>query len=174
MPARRTIQTPLCPVTAAATDRGVCLLEFGSGERTARSEAELASLLGEPFVDAEHPLLDRLEAELAAYFAGTLTAFTVPLDTPGTPWQRRVWDALRTIPYGRTVSYGQIAALLGVPGGSRAVGLANGRNRVAIVVPCHRVVASDGALHGYAGGLDRKRALLDLEARHAGAALFAE
>lgn len=158
-------------MTAAATDRGVCLLEFGSPDRIAREEAELEGLLGERFADADHPLLDRLEAELAAYFRGDLTAFTLPLHTPGTDWQRRVWDALLRIPYGQTTSYGQLAASLGKPGGARAVGLANGQNRVSILVPCHRVIAADGSLHGYGGGLPAKRRLLDLEA--AGASLFA-
>ena len=160
-------------MSAAATDRGVCQLEFGSPDRVARQRSDLARLLGEPFREAEHPLLDQLGSELAAYFTGDLTAFTVPLDTPGTPWQRTVWDALLRIPYGETVSYGQLAASLGNPGGSRAVGLANGQNRVAIVVPCHRVIAADSTLHGYAGGLDIKRSLLDHEALHSGRGLFA-
>ena len=158
-------------MTAAATDRGICLLEFGSPDRIAREESELEDLLGERFADANHPLLERLEAELAAYFRGDLTAFTLALDTPGTDWQRRVWDALLRIPYGQTTSYGQLAASLGKPGGARAVGLANGQNRVSILVPCHRVIAADGSLHGYGGGLPAKRRLLDLEA--ARAVLFA-
>lgn len=172
MPSFRTIDTPMCPMTAAATDRGVCLLEFGPPDRLAREEADLEALLGEPFRESDHPLLAQLETELAAYFAGTLTRFTVPLDTPGSDWQRRVWDALCRIPYGETTSYGQLAARLDSPGGSRAVGLANGQNRVSIVVPCHRVIAADGTLHGYAGGLDRKQWLLDHEAVHAGRGLF--
>jgi AraC family transcriptional regulator of adaptative response/methylated-DNA-[protein]-cysteine methyltransferase len=159
-------------MTAAATDRGVCLLEFGAPERLTREQTDLEGLLGEPIRDENHPLLDRLDEELRAYFAGRLSSFTVPLDTPGTDWQRRVWDALLRIPFGRTTTYGRLAEQLGNPGGSRAVGLANGQNRVAILIPCHRVIASDGTLHGYAGGLDRKRALLDHEALHAGANLF--
>lgn len=172
MPARRIIETPLCPMTAAATDRGVCLLEFGTPERLDREQSDLEQLLGEPFRDENHPLLHRLDEELRAYFAGELTNFTVPLHTPGTAWQRRVWDALLRIPFGQTTTYGRLAEQLDNPGGSRAVGLANGQNRVAILIPCHRVIASDGTLHGYAGGLDRKRALLDHEALHAGQGLF--
>lgn len=172
MPARRIIETPLCPMTAAATDRGVCLLEFGTPERLDREQSDLERLLGEPFRDENHPLLHRLDEELRAYFAGELTNFTVPLHTPGTAWQRRVWDALLRIPFGQTTTYGRLAEQLDNPGGSRAVGLANGQNRVAILIPCHRVIASDGTLHGYAGGLDRKRALLDHEALHAGQGLF--
>jgi methylated-DNA-[protein]-cysteine S-methyltransferase len=106
--------------------------------------------------------------QLAAYFAGQLTEFDLPLASAGTEFQRRVWAALQTIPYGQTWSYGQLAEKIGKASASRAVGLANGRNPIALVVPCHRVIGSDGSLTGYGGGLDRKRFLLDLEARSAG------
>jgi methylated-DNA-[protein]-cysteine S-methyltransferase len=105
--------------------------------------------------------------QLAAYFAGELTAFDLPIAPTGTDFQRSVWAALQTIPYGQTWSYGQLADKIGKPAAVRAVGLANGRNPVAIVIPCHRVIGSDGSLTGYGGGLDRKRFLLDLEARSA-------
>jgi len=101
--------------------------------------------------------------QLDAYFAGRLEAFRVELAEVGTPFQREVWAALRTIPYGQTISYGELAALVGRPGAARAVGTANGANPVCLVVPCHRVIAADGSLGGYAGGLERKRALLELE-----------
>ena len=101
--------------------------------------------------------------QLRAFFAGTLTEFDVDLEFTGTEFQRRVWTALRTIPYGQTRSYGQIAAQIGAPGSARAVGMANGRNPIAIIVPCHRVIGSSGGLTGYAGGLGRKEALLALE-----------
>ena len=104
--------------------------------------------------------------QLDAYFAGSLTDFDVDVDVAGTPFQRRVWTALQTIPYGQTRSYGQIAEQIGSPGASRAVGLANGRNPVSIIVPCHRVIGAGGAVSGYAGGVDRKTTLLALE-RHA-------
>lgn len=107
-------------------------------------------------------------AQLGAYFAGELTDFDLELEPAGTPFQRKVWMALRAIPYGQTVTYGQLAAGLGAPGSSRAVGLANGKNPISIVVPCHRVVGSDGGLTGYGGGLPRKRFLLDLERGAAG------
>jgi methylated-DNA-[protein]-cysteine S-methyltransferase len=107
-------------------------------------------------------------AQLAAYFAGELTGFDVALEPGGTAFQRKVWMALRAIPYGQTVTYGQLAAQLGAPGSSRAVGLANGRNPISIVVPCHRVIGADGSLTGYGGGLARKRFLLDLERGAAG------
>jgi methylated-DNA-[protein]-cysteine S-methyltransferase len=101
--------------------------------------------------------------QLAAYFAGELTDFDLPLAPSGTEFQQRVWSALRTIPFGQTTSYGELAGQLGNPGASRAVGLANGRNPIAVVVPCHRVIGADGRLTGYGGGLDRKRWLLDHE-----------
>lgn len=103
-------------------------------------------------------------AQLAAYFAGERTAFDLPLAPQGTPFQRRVWQALREVPYGTTTSYGELARRIGRPGAVRAVGLANGRNPLPIVVPCHRVIGADGSLTGYGGGLDRKRYLLGLEA----------
>jgi methylated-DNA-[protein]-cysteine S-methyltransferase len=107
----------------------------------------------EPFASAAR--------QLAAYFAGDLTAFDLPLAPAGTQFQRRVWSELRTIPYGQTCSYGEIARRIG--SASRAVGLANGKNPIALIIPCHRVIGSDGSLTGYGGGLDRKRYLLDLE-----------
>jgi methylated-DNA-[protein]-cysteine S-methyltransferase len=102
--------------------------------------------------------------QLAAYFAGRLTEFSLPLAPAGTPFQRRVWAGLQEIPYGDTWSYGQLAGKVGNPAAVRAVGLANGRNPIAVVIPCHRVIGADGSLTGYGGGLDRKRFLLDLEA----------
>lgn len=110
--------------------------------------------------------------QLAEYFAGTRTTFDLPLAAEGTDFQRRVWALLAEIPYGQTRSYGELAVELGQPGASRAVGLANGRNPVSIVVPCHRVVGASGAITGYGGGVERKQALLDLERGVAGGALF--
>jgi methylated-DNA-[protein]-cysteine S-methyltransferase len=101
--------------------------------------------------------------QLEGYFAGERTTFDVALAPRGTQFELRVWDALREIPYGTTTTYGELARELGIPRGARAVGLANGRNPIAIVVPCHRVIGADGRLAGYAGGLERKRALLALE-----------
>lgn len=101
--------------------------------------------------------------QLAAYFTGELTSFDLDLELAGTGFQRRVWTALQTIPYGETRSYGEIALQIDAPGAFRAVGLANGRNPIGIIVPCHRVIGASGGLTGYGGGLDRKRALLDLE-----------
>jgi len=110
--------------------------------------------------------------QLDAYFAGELTHFDLPLAPRGSEFQQRVWAALQEIPYGRTESYGELAERIGSPGGARAVGLANGKNPIGIIIPCHRVVGADGSLTGYGGGLDRKKQLLDLELAVSGAALF--
>ncbi|NYD42466.1 methylated-DNA--[protein]-cysteine S-methyltransferase [Nocardioides panaciterrulae] len=110
------------------------------------------------------PVLVEAVRQLRAYFAGELEEFDLPLAPAGTPFQAKVWEQLRTIPYGETLTYGQIALRLGLTGhGSRAVGLANGRNPIPIVVPCHRVIGANGTLTGYAGGLARKQTLLELE-----------
>ncbi|MGW5879152.1 methylated-DNA--[protein]-cysteine S-methyltransferase [Nocardiopsis terrae] len=107
--------------------------------------------------------------QLAAYFAGELREFDLPLAPAGTPWQLRVWRALTTIPYGETAGYGQLAGELGKPTASRAVGTANGRNPISVIVPCHRVIGANGSLTGYAGGLERKEYLLTLERAGRGA-----
>jgi methylated-DNA-[protein]-cysteine S-methyltransferase len=144
--------SPVGPLTVVDDDGGLAELWMGtwSGDPARAGERD----------DSVQP---SLREQLEGYWRGEVRDFDVRLAPVGTPFQRRVWDALRTIPYGQTRSYGQIAALLGVPGASRAVGLANGRNPIGIVVPCHRVVGSDGKLRGYAGGVERKRFLLDLE-----------
>ena len=113
-----------------------------------------------------------VRAQLAEYFAGGRTAFDVPLALQGTDFQRRVWEALLEIPYGETVSYGELARRIESPRAVRAVGLANGRNPVAVIVPCHRVIGANGTLTGYGGGIERKRLLLELEAGRAAPALF--
>lgn len=150
-----TLPTPLGPLIAGATAAGICLLEF----------ADMGRPPGWYAVAGSHPYLDQLEAELAAYFAGTGCRFTVPVAEAGTPFQRRVWGHLRAIPAAETRSYGEVALGLGVPKAVRAVGRANGLNRVLILTPCHRVVAKGGTLGGYSGGLGRKRLLLELERR---------
>jgi O-6-methylguanine DNA methyltransferase len=111
------------------------------------------------------PLHDRLERELDDYFQGRSTRFGLPLLYPGTPFQERVWSALLRIPYGSTWSYERLALEIGNPDAQRAVGTANGRNRISILIPCHRVINKSGALGGYGGGLERKQMLLELEAR---------
>jgi methylated-DNA-[protein]-cysteine S-methyltransferase len=113
-----------------------------------------------------------VEAQLGAYFAGELTEFDLPLAPRGSEFQLRVWNALLEIPYGETASYGEIATRLGRPDAVRAVGATNGRNPIAVIIPCHRVIGADGTLVGYGGGLDRKRLLLELEAEHAAPRLW--
>jgi AraC family transcriptional regulator of adaptative response/methylated-DNA-[protein]-cysteine methyltransferase len=147
-----------------ATDAGVCLLEFADRRMLENQLATLRRRFHAGLAPARHPHLAALERELGEYFAGTRRAFGVPIDTRGTPFQTRVWRALAGIPYGETRSYRDIARQIGRPAAVRAVGHANGMNPVAIVVPCHRVVNTSGALGGYGGGLWRKRRLLHLEA----------
>ncbi|MCW5625502.1 MAG: methylated-DNA--[protein]-cysteine S-methyltransferase [Burkholderiales bacterium] len=123
-------------------------------------------------LDPDLTVFDAVRAQLREYFAGGRTAFDLPLAPVGTPFQQSVWRALRAIPYGVTATYGEIARSLGQPTASRAVGAANGRNPISIVVPCHRVIGTDGTLTGYAGGLHRKQALLALELKSG--SLFAD
>ena len=166
VPARThvTIDSPVGPLTLVASGRSLAALCMAD-QRHAPGQAAFG-LPGDPAADP----FAAAAAQLTAYFAGQLTSFDLPLDPAGTGFQRRVWAALRDIPYGQTASYGQLAGRIGQPAASRAVGLANGRNPIAIIIPCHRVIGSDGSLTGYGGGLDRKRFLLDLERRSAGLA----
>jgi AraC family transcriptional regulator of adaptative response/methylated-DNA-[protein]-cysteine methyltransferase len=157
------IPSPIGPLTAGATDEGICLLEFEPHSDS--SESRLAKRWGCAIVPGSHRYLDQLQNELAAYFAGRLREFHIPLVLSGTRFQESVWRALGTIPFGQTCSYADIARQVGAPKAVRAVGQANGCNRIAIVVPCHRVVNSGGRLGGYGGGLWRKQFLLDLERR---------
>jgi len=144
-----------------ATDRGIRAIQFNPGGQADGRRNE------------DHPLLCEAARQLQAYFAGQLTQFRLPLDMEGTEFQRRVWSALETIPYGETRTYGQIAEALEQPSAVRAVGAANGSNPVPIVVPCHRVIGANGKLVGYGGGLALKRWLLNLEQRYSGRLLFA-
>jgi AraC family transcriptional regulator of adaptative response/methylated-DNA-[protein]-cysteine methyltransferase len=156
------IDTPLGPMIAGATDEGLCLLEFAETGVLESQIKRLEQLLRQP---GDHPHLTRTREELERYFAGALRTFTVPLVLRGTLFEERVWRQLVRIPYGETCSYADLAERLGAPTAQRAVGSANGRNRIAIVIPCHRVVNSNGKLGGYGGGLWRKHWLLALETR---------
>lgn len=158
----RRLATPLGEIVAGATDAGLCLLEFAHRRSFAARIQRLARQVG-AVTERPHPLLDTVENQLDDYFARRRRRFHLPLLLAGTPFQEKVWRALRAVPYGETISYAELAGRVGSPGGSRAVGRANGENPVAIVVPCHRVVRADGSLGGYSGGLDRKRRLLALE-----------
>ena len=157
------METPLGPMVAAATEEGVCLLEFADRRALSRQADVLRRRLKSVIVPGHNAHLDRLATELAEYFEGKRRTFTVPLVCPGTAFQQQTWEALRRIPYGRTTSYSRLARTIGHPGSQRAVGRANGDNRIAIVIPCHRVVKDDGSLCGYGGGVWRKQHLLDLE-----------
>jgi AraC family transcriptional regulator of adaptative response/methylated-DNA-[protein]-cysteine methyltransferase len=157
------IETPLGPMLAGATDAGVCLLEFVDRAMIETQLDRMRRLLRAALVPGSSPHLDRLADEMRGYFAGLLRRFETPLDMQGTPFQREVWSALQTIPYGETRSYSEQARIVGDPAAVRAVARANGDNRIAIVIPCHRVVGADGSLTGYGGGLWRKRWLLDHE-----------
>ncbi len=157
------IESPVGPLVAGATARGVCLLEFADRPALRRQVATLRQRLTAALVPGSNPHLDRLAIELEAYFSGSGARFSVPLVAPGTAFQETVWRALRTIPMGETRSYEWLAREIGRPGAQRAVGRANGENRIAILIPCHRVVRRDGKLCGYGGGLWRKQFLLDLE-----------
>jgi AraC family transcriptional regulator of adaptative response/methylated-DNA-[protein]-cysteine methyltransferase len=157
------ILTPLGPMVAAATDRGICLLEFTDRRMLETQFQRLRKLFDQPFVLGPSPLLDQLERELSDYFSGARHDFSVPLELEGTEFQRKVWRQLRRIPFGRTISYETLAREIGLRNGQRAVGRANGDNRIAIVVPCHRVIRSDGELCGYGVGVWRKQWLLNHE-----------
>ncbi|MFB7244466.1 cysteine methyltransferase [Streptomyces populi] len=155
------IDSPYDPLTLVADDDGVLCGLYVVGQRHRPPQ--------ENFGERDDTLFDEVTEQLNAYFEGELKEFTVELRLIGTPFQRSVWDQLRQIPYGETRSYGELAEALGNTGASRAVGLANGKNPIGIIVPCHRVIGASGSLTGYGGGLDRKRRLLDLET---GSALF--
>jgi methylated-DNA-[protein]-cysteine S-methyltransferase len=148
--------SPIGDIMVGGDDTGITILGSSAGhydaERVGRVDVDVIAEAGR---------------QLEAYWSGELFEFDLPLAPRGTPFQHKVWSALRTIPYGHTASYGDIARKIGAPTASRAVGAANGRNPIAIVVPCHRVIGSNGTLTGYAGGLEMKRSLLDLEAKFA-------
>ena len=156
---RTQIETPLGAMYACATDQGICLLEFDNRKNL---EVQLKGL-GGTIEDDESPFFPQLRKELAEYFNGKRTEFTVPLDFVGTDFRKQVWTELVKVPYGKTVSYLQLAKAIGNEKAVRAVANANATNKIAIIVPCHRVIGSDGSLTGYAGGLERKRRLLELE-----------
>jgi len=152
--------TPLGTFVLAASDRGLCRLLL-PGE--ADSPGWFDRHFGGPASPGWNPALRRAASQLEQFLAGERRKFDLDLDLRGTPFQMDVWTRLRTIPFGETRSYAQVAAGIGRPGSSRAVGTATGRNPIPVVVPCHRVIGSNGSLVGYAGGLDLKRRLLELE-----------
>ena len=157
------LPTPLGEMLAVASPQGLCLLEFIGQRGVERELAQVEAARGGLVQEGASPITDQLAHELADYFAGRRQAFGVPLDLVGTPFQIDAWHALLAIPYGQTRSYAQQAHAIGRPTATRAIAAANGHNKISIVVPCHRVIGSDGSLTGFGGGLPRKRALLELE-----------
>ncbi|MDP4289871.1 MAG: methylated-DNA--[protein]-cysteine S-methyltransferase [Bacteroidota bacterium] len=157
------LETPLGPMFAGATEEGVCLLDFTDRRMLETEFKQLSKLLNATIVQGENPHFALLRQQLDEYFEGKRKSFTIPLVTPGSAFQQSVWRELQNIPYGTTRSYKQQAVALKSPESVRAVANANGMNRIAILIPCHRVIGADGSLTGYGGGLWRKKWLLDLE-----------
>jgi AraC family transcriptional regulator of adaptative response/methylated-DNA-[protein]-cysteine methyltransferase len=157
------VESPLGPLVAGATEKHLVLLEFTDRRMLEAQFVTLRKAFKRPIVPGENAVLRKLRAELVRYFAGELKKFTVPLEFPGSEFQRRVWTKLLQIPHGKTISYEELADRIHAPHAQRAVGHANGLNRIAIVIPCHRVVNKNGELGGYGGGLWRKQRLLELE-----------
>ena len=149
------VESPVGPLLLAAAADGLCLIEFAQPRHPVARAAD--------WREGDSDLLRAARRQLDEYFAGARRGFDLPLAPRGTPFQRRVWDALAAIPYGTTISYGELARRIGAPDAMRAVGAANGRNPLPIVVPCHRVIGADGSLTGFGGGLPTKRFLLRLE-----------
>jgi methylated-DNA-[protein]-cysteine S-methyltransferase len=156
-PTYTVMDSPVGPLTLVGADGALCGL-YMDGQRHLPA--------AETFGQRDDTVLTDAVGQVEQYFAGHRTQFDVPVAFAGTPFQRGVWEALRHIPYGHTVSYGELAGRIGNRAASRAVGLANGRNPIAIIVPCHRVVGSTGQLTGYGGGLERKQFLIDFERSH--------
>ena len=156
-------ETPLGPMFACATDEGICLLEFTDRRMLETELKALTKLLDASVVHGENKHFEILKNQIDEYFKGNRKDFSIPLFTPGSEFQKAVWKELQTIPYGITRSYKQQATALNNPGAVRAVAHANGMNRIAIIIPCHRVIGDDGHLTGYGGGIWRKKWLLDLE-----------
>jgi methylated-DNA-[protein]-cysteine S-methyltransferase len=158
MNALATIDSPIGPLTIVASETGVRAVLF------AHEDDKRAAALADGVVDPDQPIVAKAARQLREWFEGRRRDFDLPLDLHGTAFQVKAWHALATIPYGETISYGQQATRIGEPNKARAIGAANGRNPIPIVLPCHRVIGSNGALTGYAGGLDAKRLLLQHEA----------
>ena len=166
--------TPLGPMFACATKEGLCLLEFTNRKMLETEFKDLAKRLDAVILPGQSQFLDQVQTQIREYFDGSRQEFDIPLYTPGTDFQQSVWKILNEIQYGETRSYKQQAQLLGKPEAVRAVASANGMNRIAIIIPCHRVIGENGYLTGYAGGLARKKWLLDHEKKNSGQAVQGE
>lgn len=157
------METPIGPMYAGATEKGICLFDFTDRRMLETEFKELTKYLNAVILPGENEHIKLLKKQIGEYFKGERKTFSVPLDAPGTEFQKSVWNVLRKIPYGKTISYKTEAINLGKPEAVRAVANANGHNRISILIPCHRVIGEDGTLTGYGGGLWRKQWLLDLE-----------
>lgn len=157
------LETPLGQLLVGAVQDGICLVEFTDRRMLEHNYTTIRERFGYPLLPVTNGAIEQLRDELARYFTGNLTEFTVPLIPHGTPFQERVWAELRRIPHSKTLSYDELADRIGQPTAVRAVARANGMNRISILIPCHRVIGKDGQLTGYGGGLWRKRLLLELE-----------
>jgi AraC family transcriptional regulator of adaptative response/methylated-DNA-[protein]-cysteine methyltransferase len=165
------IETPLGEMVAGATDEGVCLLEYHDRKILPAEFKDLNRLLETTTEEGDNKHLRTLRKQLKEYFAGKRKEFTIPLVIPGTEFQKSVWMELQNIKFGSTRSYQEQAVALNSPDSVRAVANANGMNRISILIPCHRVIGSDGRLVGYGGGLRRKKWLLDHEKKYSGQAV---
>jgi AraC family transcriptional regulator of adaptative response/methylated-DNA-[protein]-cysteine methyltransferase len=159
------IETPMGRMITIADEAALYLLEFTNRKNMRRQFERLRKVQNRAVLPGRTKITKRIEGELEAYFAGRLSNFKTPLATSGTDFQRQTWAALQTIPHGETRSYAQLAEMIGKPAAVRAVASANANNGLALIIPCHRVIAKDGGLGGYAGGLTRKRELLELESK---------
>jgi len=160
------VETPLGTIFACAVEEGLCLLEFTDRRMLETELQQLARSFNAEIIQGFNNHIKSVKEQLDEYFMGERKEFTVPLFTPGTTFQRSVWDALRTVPYAQTISYQQQAEMIGKPKAVRAVANANGMNRITIIIPCHRVIGADGTLTGYGGGVWRKKWLLDHEQKN--------
>ena len=160
---KKRINTPIGEMLAIATDEAICMLDFVDSKNWLKDQEILVKHYEATQVDEDSLLLSELEKQLREYFAKERKEFSLPLALVGTSFQEEVWKVLQTIPYGEVRSYKEQATAVGNPKGVRAVANANGKNRISIVIPCHRVIGSDGTLTGYASGIERKQFLLDLE-----------
>ena len=157
------IETEIGTIMTGATDKGVCLLEFADSKKLEPELKQLVILLKALLIEGENIHLTALREQLEKYFRGELREFSVPLDLPGTDFQVKAWLGLLNIPYGTTTTYAKQATALGRPTATRAIANANGKNRISIILPCHRIIGADGSLTGYGGGIWRKEKLLELE-----------
>ncbi|MEN8153618.1 MAG: methylated-DNA--[protein]-cysteine S-methyltransferase, partial [Acidobacteriota bacterium] len=160
--------TKLSPMFACATDKGLCMLEFTDRRMLETEFQDLCTRLNAVILPGKNKFLEMVQEQISEYFEGKRKEFPIPLHTPGTDFQKDVWKILKQIPYGETWSYKQQAIKLNKTKAVRAVANANGMNRIAIIIPCHRVIGSDGSLTGYGGGLDRKKWLLEFESKNSG------